>query len=155
MSYFDMQLVCERLFSLVSSKWETFQMAQREAVFPAGRQDLYTSYNYSAAIRSHDLLFVSGQVGSRPDGSPELDFEAQVRLAFANLEATLQAAGCGFDDIVDLTTFHLNPETQFPTVMAVKGELFSSAPYPTWTAVGVTWLAGFDFEIKVIARIPA
>ncbi|EGT5691975.1 RidA family protein, partial [Cronobacter dublinensis subsp. dublinensis] len=23
-----------------------------------------------------------------------------------------------------------------------------------WTAVGVTWLAGFDFEIKVIARIP-
>ncbi|EFA5521165.1 RidA family protein, partial [Escherichia coli] len=22
------------------------------------------------------------------------------------------------------------------------------------TAVGVTWLAGFDFEIKVIARIP-
>ncbi|MBW2853788.1 RidA family protein, partial [Escherichia coli] len=27
-------------------------------------------------------------------------------------------------------------------------------PYPTWTAVGVTWLAGFDFEIKVIARIP-
>lgn len=25
---------------------------------------------------------------------------------------------------------------------------------PIWTAVGVTWLAGFDFEIKVIARIP-
>ncbi|EKP2117855.1 RidA family protein, partial [Salmonella enterica] len=25
---------------------------------------------------------------------------------------------------------------------------------PNWTAVGVTWLAGFDFEIKVIARIP-
>jgi len=27
-------------------------------------------------------------------------------------------------------------------------------PYPNWTAVGVNWLAGFDFEIKVIARIP-
>ncbi|MGR7528883.1 RidA family protein, partial [Klebsiella aerogenes] len=25
---------------------------------------------------------------------------------------------------------------------------------PNWTAVGVNWLAGFDFEIKVIARIP-
>jgi uncharacterized protein involved in copper resistance len=23
-----------------------------------------------------------------------------------------------------------------------------------WTAIGVNWLAGFDFEIKVIARIP-
>ena len=28
------------------------------------------------------------------------------------------------------------------------------APYPNWTAIGVNWLAGFDFEIKVIARIP-
>ena len=27
------------------------------------------------------------------------------------------------------------------------------APYPSWTALGVNWLAGFDFEIKVIARI--
>ena len=36
-------------------------------------------------------------VGSRPDGSPEPDFEAQVRQAFANLEATLAAAGCTFD----------------------------------------------------------
>ncbi len=33
-------------------------------------------------------------------------------------------------------------------------EVFSAAPYPTWTALGVNWLAGFDFEIKVIARIP-
>jgi len=37
--------------------------------------------------------------------------------------------------------------------MKVKGEVFGAAPYPTWTAVGVTWLAGFDFEIKVVARL--
>jgi enamine deaminase RidA (YjgF/YER057c/UK114 family) len=129
-------------------------MTQREAVFPAGRHDLYTSQTYSAAIRSKDLLFVSGQVGSRSDGSPEPDFEAQVRLAFANLDATLKAGGCGFDDIVDVTTFHTDPEKQFGTVMAVKSEVFRQAPYPNWTAIGVTWLAGFDFEIKVVARIP-
>lgn len=129
-------------------------MAQREAIFPAGRQDLYTSQTYSAAIKSGDLLFVSGQVGSREDGSPEPDFEAQVRRAFANLEATLKAAGCSFDDIVDVTTFNTDPETQFPTVMTVKAEIFSEAPYPNWTALGVNWLGGFDFEIKVIARIP-
>ncbi|HIA0206121.1 TPA: type II toxin-antitoxin system RelE/ParE family toxin [Salmonella enterica subsp. enterica] len=35
-----------------------------------------------------------------------------------------------------------------------KIKLFALPPYPNWTAVGVTWLAGFDFEIKVIARIP-
>lgn len=129
-------------------------MAQRDAVFPAGRQDLYTSNAYSAAIRSNELLFVSGQVGSRSDGSPEPDFEAQVRLAFANLQATLKAGGCGLDDIVDITTFHTDPERQFDVVMAVKRDVFPAPPYPNWTAVGVTWLAGFDFEIKVIARIP-
>jgi enamine deaminase RidA (YjgF/YER057c/UK114 family) len=129
-------------------------MARRDAVFPAGRHDLYERHTYSAAVRSGDLLFVSGQVGSRSDGSPEPDFEAQVRLAFANLEATLRAAGCGLDDIVDVTTFHTDPEGQFATIMAVKSDVFPQPPYPNWTAVGVTWLAGFDFEIKVIARIP-
>lgn len=77
-----------------------------------------------------------------------------LNLAFENLKATLTAAGCTFDDIVDVTTFHTDPEQQFGDVMAVKQEIFSHPPYPNWTAVGVNWLAGFDFEIKVIARIP-
>jgi enamine deaminase RidA (YjgF/YER057c/UK114 family) len=129
-------------------------MTKRDAVFPAGRHELYARHAYSAAIRSGDLLFVSGQVGSRSDGSPEPDFEAQVRLAFANLEATLQAGGCGLEDIVDVTTFHTDPEHQFGTILKIKTELFPEAPYPNWTAIGVNWLAAFDFEIKVIARIP-
>jgi enamine deaminase RidA (YjgF/YER057c/UK114 family) len=127
-------------------------MTQRNAVFPAGRHALYQAHRYSAAIRSGDLLFVSGQVGSRSDGSAEPDLEAQIRLAFANLKATLAAGGCTFDDIVDVTSFHTDPEKQFETFMRVKNEVFPEAPYPNWTAVGVIWLAGFDFEIKVIAR---
>jgi enamine deaminase RidA (YjgF/YER057c/UK114 family) len=125
-----------------------------EAIFPADRHALYEQHGYSAAIRSGDLLFVSGQVGSRDDGSPEPDFEAQVERAFGNLKAVLAAAGCGLADIVDVTTFHTDPENQFDTIMQVKGRHFARAPYPNWTAVGVNWLAGFDFEIKVIARIP-
>lgn len=129
-------------------------MAKRDAIFPNPKNALNDLHQYSPAIRSGDLLFVSGQVGARGDGSPEPDFEAQVRLAFVNLRATLAAAGCGLDDIVDVTSFHTDPESQFDTVMAVKSEVFPQAPYPNWTALGVTWLAGFDFEIKVIARIP-
>ncbi|ANG92760.1 RidA family protein [Lelliottia amnigena] len=130
-------------------------MTQREPVFPANRHALYEEHGYSAAMRSGDLLFVSGQVGSRADGTPEPDFTAQVRLAFDNLNATLAAAGCTFDDLIDVTTFHTDPENQFPAIMEVKQSLFPAPPYPNWTAVGVTWLAGFDFEIKVIARIPS
>ncbi|RKE84167.1 RidA family protein [Rhizobium sp. AG855] len=130
-------------------------MTRPQPVFPANRHALYEEHGYSAAIRTGDLLFVSGQVGSRPDGSPEPDFETQARLAFSNLEATLAAAGCTLADLVDVTSFHTDPENQFGTIMKVKSEIFPAPPYPNWTAIGVNWLAGFDFEIKVIARIPA
>lgn len=129
-------------------------MSNRDAIFPAERQALYEINRYSAAIRSGDLLFVSGQVGSRADGSPEPLFEQQVQLAFDNLAAVLKAAGCSFDDVVDVTTFHTDPATQWETFNAIRLNVIGAAPYPNWTAVGVNWLAGFDFEIKVIARIP-
>ncbi len=128
-------------------------MSKREAVFPANRHALYEAHRYSAAVRSGELLFVSGQVGSREDGSPEPDFTTQVELAFQNLEAVLAAAGCTFNDVVDVTSFHTDPESQFGAVMEVKNRVFNEAPYPAWTAIGVNWLAGFDFEIKAIARL--
>jgi enamine deaminase RidA (YjgF/YER057c/UK114 family) len=130
-------------------------MFTRDAIFPANLHALYNRHRYSPAIRSGDLLFVSGQVGSRSDGSPEPVFADQVRLAFANLRALLEAAGCTFDDVVDVTSFHTDPATQWETVMAVRTTEIGEPPYPSWTAVGVNWLAGFDFEIKVIARISA
>lgn len=129
-------------------------MTKPQAIFPVNRHALYEEHRYSAAIRSGDLLFVSGQVGSRGDGTPEPDFERQVQLAFDNLKAALDAVGCTFDDLVDVTTFHTDPESQFATIMDVRQRIFTKSPYPNWTAVGVNWLAGFDFEIKVIARIP-
>jgi enamine deaminase RidA (YjgF/YER057c/UK114 family) len=129
-------------------------MSKRDAIFPANRHALYEAHGYSAAVRSGDLLFVSGQVGSRKDGSPEPEFTRQVELAFRNLEAVLAAAGAGFDDIVDVTSFHTDAENQFGVIMEVKYRLFPVPPHPAWTAVGVNWLAGFEFEIKAIARIP-
>ena len=56
--------------------------------------------------------------------------------------------------MVDVTTFHTDPEAQFEIIMEVRNEEIGEAPDPNWTAVDVNWLAGFDFEIKVIARIP-
>lgn len=129
-------------------------MSARDVVFPAGRQALYEKNRYSPAIRSNGFLFVSGQVGSRPDGSPEPDLQAQVRLAFDNLNAILSAAGSTFKDVVDVTVFIVDPEPKFETIWTELTAHWGDAPYPTLTGVGVTWLYGFDFEIKVIARLP-
>lgn len=129
-------------------------MTTRDAVFPAGRHALYERHRYSPAVRCDGFLFVSGQVGSREDGSPEPDFDRQVRLAFKNLDAVLAAAGCTFGDVVDVTVFIVDPEAHFERAWAIVPEYWGEAPYPTATVVGATWLAGFRFEIKVIAKLP-
>lgn len=129
-------------------------MARRDVVFPPGRQALYEKNRYSPAVRSNGFLFVSGQVGSREDGSPEPDLEAQVRRAFDNLNAILQAAGCTFDDVVDVTIFIVDPASTFDTIWKVVPDYWGEAPHPTLTGIGATWLYGFDVEIKVIAKLP-
>lgn len=129
-------------------------MTQRDVVFPPGRQALYERNRYSPAIKANGFLFVSGQVGSREDGSPEPDLDEQVRLAFRNLNAVLAAAGCSFDDVVDVTVFIVDPASKFERIWRIVPEFWGQAPYPTLTGVGVTWLYGFDFELKVIARLP-
>ena len=129
-------------------------MTVRDVVTPPNRHALYELHRYSPAIRANGLLFVSGQVGSRADGSPAPELDEQVHLAFQNLNAILAAAGCSFDDVIDVTVFMVDPETQFERAWAVAAEYWGHAPYPTATAVGVTWLSGFQFEIKVIAKLP-
>lgn len=48
----------------------------------------------------------------------------------------------------------VDPEAHFEAVWPVVMEHWGEAPSPTLTGIGVTWLNGFQFEIKVIARLP-
>lgn len=50
-------------------------------------------------------LYVSGQVPADADGRVPADFRSQARLAWANVEAQLKAAGMGFDDLVKVTVY--------------------------------------------------
>lgn len=129
-------------------------MHQRNPVFPANRHALYDEHGYSAAIRSGDLLFVSGQVGSRSDGTPEPDFAAQVQLAFDNLQATLAAAGCTFDDLIDVTTFHTDPENQFPVIMEVKNWRFRSHLTQTGRLSALTGWPDLILKLRLLPESP-
>jgi len=128
--------------------------AVRDVVFPAARRALYDRNRYSPAIRANGLLFVSGQVGSRADGSPEPDLERQVRMAFEHLDGILTEAGCTFDDVQDVLVFIVDPQKNFEKIWSIVPDYWGEAPHPTLTAVGVTWLYGFTFEIKVVAKLP-
>ena len=51
------------------------------------------------------LLFISGQIPVSVDGEVPESFADQARLAWKNLEAQLEAAGMGLENIVKHTTF--------------------------------------------------
>ena len=129
-------------------------MKDRQDIIPAGMEAIYRDIGYAPAVRGGDTLYISGQIGRDAQMRLVEGREAQFVQVFENLKTVLHAAGADFDDIVDVTSFHTDPERQFEAFMAIKNEVFPRPPHPNWTAVGVNWLAGFDFEIKVIARVP-
>src|SRR5688500_5996346 len=128
-------------------------MTTRKAIFPKNPHALYKEHGYSPAILSGDLLFVSGMVGAREDGTPEPDLKTQIQRAFKNLPAVLEEAGGTFDNVIDLTMFLIDPEASMGLMLEAMRNAFPREPFPNVTAVGVNWLAGFQFEVKVIARV--
>lgn len=129
-------------------------MNARQAIFPNQPHALYKKHGYSPAVLSGDLLFVSGMVGAREDGTPHPDLKDQIQLAFDNLKGVLEGAGCSFDDVIDVTLFLVDPEASIGLLLESLRRVFPSEPFSNVTAVGVNWLAGFQVEIKVIARVP-
>jgi reactive intermediate/imine deaminase len=109
---------------------------------------------YSQAIRSGDLLFMSGQIPLVPatmeivDG----DFEARARQVFENLRAVAEAAGGNLDQIVKLTIY-LTDLGNFAKVNSVMEDYFT-APYPARAALGVASLPkGVDIEAEAILAL--
>jgi 2-iminobutanoate/2-iminopropanoate deaminase len=107
---------------------------------------------YSQAIRSGDLVFCSGQIGLDPATAELVDgVEAQAERALRNLQAVLDAAGLGLDDVVKTTIF-LTDVADFAAVNAVYAK-FMPEPPPARSTVGIAALPkGALVEIEAIAR---
>lgn len=105
----------------------------------------------SGAVRAAGLVYVSGMLGFR-DGQLSTDPEVQFTAAFDNVGAALASAGVGFEDVIDIHTFHVGLREHLATFRTVK-DRFITAPWPTWTAIGAAELARPEayVEIKVVA----
>lgn len=81
------------------------------------------------------------------------DPERQTRNTFRYLEANLKAANLTFDDVVEMTTYHVGLRQHLSAFTKVKDE-FVAAPYPAWTAIGVVELttAGTLIELRAICQ---
>ena len=109
---------------------------------------------YSQAIRSGDLVFLSGQIPLDPATMEVVDgdFEVRARQVFENLKAVAEAAGGDLNDIVKLTIF-LTDLGDFASVNSVMQEFFVQ-PFPARAAVGVAALPkGVDVEADAILTL--
>jgi reactive intermediate/imine deaminase len=110
---------------------------------------------YSQAVRSDRTVYLSGQIALDPATGQMVEggFEAQVRRAFANLEAVARAGGGSLADCVKLTLF-LTDLTNFPAVNEIMKETFRE-PFPARSTVGVSSLPrGALFEVEAVMVLP-
>jgi 2-iminobutanoate/2-iminopropanoate deaminase len=95
-------------------------------------------------------LHVSGQIPQAADGTVPPAFADQCRLAWANLEAQLRAAGMTLDDLVKVTTFLADRRFAAENRAVRQAVLGGRAPALTVVITGIfdeTWL----IEIEGVA----
>jgi enamine deaminase RidA (YjgF/YER057c/UK114 family) len=116
----------------------------RDVHAPAG------PYSHTAVVQSgSELVFISGQVGMRADGSIPSSFGEQVETVFQNLRACLAAHGLGVDAVVKLGVFVL-PGQDWELLRAARERHFG-AHRPTSTSVFVAQLASPKFLVEIEA----
>lgn len=110
---------------------------------------------YSQAIRSGNLLFVSGQIPIDPSSGKLIDdttIQAQTRRVLQNMLAIVTAAGGSAESVVRTTVF-LRDMSDFAEMNSVYAEFFTSAPPARSTVQAARLPRDVAIEIDCIASI--
>lgn len=126
----------------------------REIHVPAGWEGAY-KFGYAPVLKVGDMVIVSG-VANGGDGT----YEERTRRMYQQAEGLLAAAGATFDDVVEVTTFHLAPDSslafraEFDRYMPIHQSFFGEHR-PAWTAVGTSALLSrtADVEMRLVAVV--
>jgi len=110
---------------------------------------------YSLGVRTGNLVFVSGTVGWRPDGSIPAGIREQCRQMYENVRHVLRAAGSGLEHVVSTTTYLVNA-SDYRALNELRAEYFAKEP-PASAVVVVKELVRPELlvEVEVVAEIPA
>ena len=127
-------------------------VAERQILVPDGWEGAY-QFGYAPAIVVDDWVIISGI----PAGG-EGTYEEKIRRMYQRAGELLAAAGATFGDVVELTTFHAEPEdsttfqVEFQRYMPIHREFFGEHR-PAWSAVGTSALLSpsAPVEMRVIA----
>jgi 2-iminobutanoate/2-iminopropanoate deaminase len=111
-------------------------------------------YSQAVATSATKMVFLSGQIGFVP-ATGELvttSFEAQVKQAFANMAAVIEASGANLDNVVKLTLY-LTDLNNFSVVNDIMASVIPQ-PFPARSTIGVASLPkGASFEVEAILAL--
>ena len=129
---------------------------EREIIVPAAMKSIVERAGYAPAVRVESLVFCAGQIGRDANLNVIDDPEKQFEACWDNLATVLSAAGCSFEDVVEMTTYHVGLRQHMDTFRRVKDRMFPRGAC-AWTCIGVSELAhpGLLVEIKVVAVVPS
>jgi enamine deaminase RidA (YjgF/YER057c/UK114 family) len=127
-------------------------MTDRQIIVPDSMKALAQRAGYAPAVSVGATVYCAGQVGRTPELEVILDPEQQFATAWENLRIVLAAADCSFEDVVDMTTYHVEMQQHMAVFRAVKDRVFPRGQC-AWTCIGVSELArpGLLVEIKCVA----
>ena len=95
---------------------------------------------FSTAVRVGEMLYLSGQIGNRPDGTLPEGIEAQSRQVMDNIGAVLKSADLGFGDVVKCTVM-IDDIKQWGDFNKVYVTYFPDGRFPARSAFGADGLA--------------
>ena len=108
---------------------------------------------WADAVIAGDTVYISGVIAGTRPGDEGL--EPAYTRAFDTLTKILARAGVTWADVVEVRSFHTDPNAQINAMAAVKRR-YRAAPDPAWTAVGTSGLLSPNgiTEIALIAHRP-
>lgn len=119
---------------------------------PAGIRPPFGRYHHAVeAVGAGRLLFLSGQLGIRPDGTVPEGVAAQAAQVFANIDACLDAAGFVRRQVLRLSVY-LTEVDDRPDYMRIR-DAWVADPPPASTLVIVKALAlpACRVEVEAVA----
>ncbi|GLK88523.1 RidA family protein [Pseudomonas turukhanskensis] len=127
-------------------------MSDRELIIPESMALIPERIGYVPAVKVGGTLFCSGQIGRTADLVIIEEPEAQFVAAWENMRDVLHAGGCTFEDVVDMTTYHVDLATHLDLYREVRDRFFPRGT-AAWTCIGVAALAhpALLLEIKCVA----
>lgn len=105
---------------------------------------------YNPAVVWGDLVFVSGMVAVKQDGSRVTgDVREEALVALRNLKAVLEEAGSSLDRVLTVTVY-LQDLDDLAAFNEVYEEFFTN-PYPARSVAGARVPGGFRLEVAAVA----